>query len=154
MMTFQLTSPAFAPGTEIPLKYTCDGEDFSPPLAWSDPPAGTQSFALICDDPDAPGRTWVHWVRYNIPAEARSLAEAQPSDARLPDGSLNGTNSWKRLGYGGPCPPRGVHHYYFKLYALDTVLELEPGATKEQLLGKMVTHILTDTELMGTYQRR
>ncbi len=153
-MTLQLTSSAFSVGELIPLKYTCDGEDFSPPLAWNDPPPGTKSFALICDDPDAPGRTWVHWVRYNIPADARDLAENQPNDAHLPDGSLNGTNSWKRLGYGGPCPPRGVHHYYFKLYALDTMLDLPAGATKEQLLDAMLKHIVTDTELMGVYQRR
>ncbi len=152
-LTFQLTSPAFAPGGPIPRKYTCDGEDISPPLQWRDPPQGTQSFALIADDPDAPRGTWIHWVLYNVPANARSLSEAVPPDAELPDGSRHGQNSWKRLGYGGPCPPGGTHRYFFKLYALDTMLDLPAGATKKQLLKAMEGHILAQAEVMGTYTR-
>ncbi len=151
---FELTSPAFAPGEPIPSKYTCDGEDISPPLRWSDPPQDTQSFALIADDVDAPRGIWVHWVLYNLPIEKRALPEAVPPDADLPDGSRHGQNSWRRLGYGGPCPPSGTHRYFFKLYALDTVLDLAAGASKEQLLQAMEGHILAQTELMGLYTRK
>ncbi|MFQ5794883.1 MAG: YbhB/YbcL family Raf kinase inhibitor-like protein [Candidatus Bipolaricaulia bacterium] len=155
-MPFELTSTAFAPGEPIPRKYTCDGEDISPPLQWSDPPQDTQSFALIADDPDAPRGTWVHWVLYNLPAEARGLPEAVPSDADLPDGSRHGQNSWRRLSYGGPCPPGGTHRYFFKLYALDTALDLDlaTGASKKQLLQAIEGHILAETEVMGVYSRR
>jgi len=153
-MAFELTSSAVAHEEPIPQKYTCDGEDMSPPLEWSDPPEGTQSLALIADDPDAPVGTWVHWVLYNLPAETRALSEAVPSDADLPDGSSNGKNGWRRLGYGGPCPPSGTHRYFFKLYALDTTLDLAAGASKEQLLRAMEGHILAQTELMGTYTRQ
>jgi Raf kinase inhibitor-like YbhB/YbcL family protein len=149
-MTFELTSSAFAQGEAIPVKYTCDGEDISPPLRWSDPPASTQSFALIADDPDAPVGTWVHWVLFNLPAETREL----PEQATPPGGSQGGKNSWKRTGYGGPCPPGGTHRYFFKLYALDTMLDLAAGATKEQLLKAMEDHILGQAEVMGTYSRR
>ncbi len=149
---FQLTSPAFANGNAIPAQYTCDGDDTSPALEWVKPPEGTQSFALIMDDPDAPVGTWVHWVLYNIPADARELAETFPSDAELSDGSRSGKNSWSKSGYGGPCPPNSTHRYYFKLYALDTQLDLAAGATKAQLLKAMEGHILAQTELMGTYQ--
>ena len=152
-MPFELTSSAFAPGEPIPRKYTCDGEDISPPLRWGDPPQDTQSFALIADDPDAPMGTFVHWVLYNLLAEARALLEAVPTDAELPDGSRHGQNSWQRLGYGGPCPPSGTHRYFFKLYALDTVLDLAAGASKEQLLQAMEGHILAQAELMGVYTR-
>jgi len=151
---FELTSVAFAREEPIPVKHTCDGEDTSPPLQWSDPPAGTQSFALIADDPDAPVGTWVHWVLYNLPSEARALPEAVPSAADLPDGSRHGENSWGRMDYGGPCPPSGTHRYFFKLYALDQALDLEAGATKDQLLQAMDEHILAQTELMGTYTRQ
>ena len=153
-MPFELTSTAFAPGEPIPQKYTCDGEDISPPLQWSDPPQGTQSFALIADDPDAPLGTWVHWVLYNLPAETRALPEAVPPQAELPDGSRHGQNSWRRLDYGGPCPPSGTHRYFFKLYALDTVLDLKAGANKKQVLKAMEGHILAQTELMGVYSRQ
>jgi Raf kinase inhibitor-like YbhB/YbcL family protein len=153
-MSFELTSPAFAHGEPIPRQYTCDGEDVSPPLHWSDPPQGAQSLALIADDPDAPVGTWVHWVFYNLPAETRGLPEAVPPDADLPDGSRHGRNSWRRLGYGGPCPPGGTHRYFFKLYALDTVLDLAPGASKKQLLQAMKGHVLAQAELMGVYARR
>jgi Raf kinase inhibitor-like YbhB/YbcL family protein len=149
-MAFEITSPAFAPGEHIPTKYTCDGEDISPPLHWSDPPDGTRSFALISDDPDAPVGTWVHWVLFNLPAKTRDL----PEQADPPAGSQDGQNSWKRLGYGGPCPPSGTHRYFFKLYALDTVLNLAAGANKEQLLQAMEGHILGQTEVMGVYSRQ
>ncbi|NOY98742.1 MAG: YbhB/YbcL family Raf kinase inhibitor-like protein [Chloroflexi bacterium] len=152
-MPFELTSSAFAPGESIPEVYSCDGDDISPPLAWGDPPEGTQSFALITDDPDAPGGTWVHWVLYNIPAGARSLPENIPLDPQLADGSLQGKNSWHRLGYGGPCPPSGTHRYFFKLYALDASPGLTAGAAKEELLQAMDGHILAQAELMGTYSR-
>ncbi|MBI4757914.1 MAG: YbhB/YbcL family Raf kinase inhibitor-like protein [Chloroflexi bacterium] len=153
-MPFELASTAFAPGKPIPRKYTCDGENISPPLQWGDPPQPTRSFALIADDPDAPAGTWVHWVLYNLPAGARALPEAVRSDATLPDGSRHGQNSWRRLGYGGPCPPSGTHRYFFKLYALDTVLDLAAGASKEQLLQAMKGHILAQTEVMGLYARK
>ncbi len=153
-MLFELTSPRFARGEPIPRKYTCDGENISPPLRWSDLPQGTQSLALIADDPDAPIGTWVHWVLYNLPAETRGLPEAIPPDADLPDGSQHGRNSWRRLGYGGPCPPRGPHRYFFNLYALDTVLDLVASASKKQLLRAMERHVLAQAELMGVYARR
>jgi len=152
-MAFELTSTAFAPGEPIPRKYTCDGEDISPPLRWSDPPQDTQSFALIADDPDAPVGTWVHWVLYNLPAETRALPQAVPPDPNLPDGSRHGKNSWRRLGYGGPCPPSGTHRYFFKLYALDRVLDLASGGSKKQLLRAMEGHMLSQAELMGLYSR-
>ena len=152
-MSFELTSTAFTPGESIPRKYTCDGQDISPPLQWSDPPQDTRSFALIADDPDAPAGTWVHWVLYNLPSEARTLSEAIPSDADLPDGSWNGQNGWRRLGYGGPCPPSGTHRYFFKLYALDRRLDLAAGANNKQLLRAMEGHILAQAELMGVYSR-
>jgi Raf kinase inhibitor-like YbhB/YbcL family protein len=144
---------AFEPGEPIPPQYTCDGDDVSPPLGWSDPPSDTRSFALICDDVDAPGTIWVHWVLYNLPAEARGLPEDVPPDADLPDGSRHGENSWQELGYGGPCPPSGTHRYVFRFYALDTALDLAAGAGKEQLLQAMEGHILARAELMGTYTR-
>jgi Raf kinase inhibitor-like YbhB/YbcL family protein len=149
-MTFEISSPAFAQGETIPVKYTCDGADVSPPLRWDEPPAGTGSLALIADDPDAPVGTWVHWVVFNLPADAREL----PEQATLPGGSQDGTNSWGRTGYGGPCPPSGTHRYFFKLYALDTTLDLAVGASKEELLQAMEGHILAQTELMGTYSRQ
>lgn len=152
-MAFELTSTAFAAGETIPRKYTCDGDDISPPLQWSDAPQNTQSFALISDDPDAPVGTWVHWVLYNVPGTSTSLPEAVPKQDELPDGSRHGRSSWGRSAYGGPCPPGGTHRYFFKLYALDTVLELAAGAGKEQLLQAMEGHILAQTELMGLYSR-
>jgi len=149
-MAFTLTSPAFGPGEWIPAKYTCDGQDVSPPLRWSEPPAGTRSFALIVDDPDAPRRTWTHWLLFNLPVEPQELAEGSGS----PPGSRTGRNSWGRPGYGGPCPPGGTHRYFFKLYALDTILTLAAGATREQLQQAMTGHILGQAELMGVYSRR
>ncbi len=152
-LPFSLTSTAFGPNAPIPRLYTCDGRDASPPLQWNDPPPGTRSFALIMDDPDAPGGIWVHWVLYNLPAEARSLPEAVPPDAARPDGSRHGKNSWGKPGYGGPCPPAGTHRYVFKLYALDVMLNLAAGANKAQLLQAMEGHVLAQAELMGTYAR-
>ena len=123
-------------------------------LQWSDAPAGVQSFALIADDPDAPAGVWVHWVLYDLPAGTRALPEAFPRDDSRPDGSRQGKNSWGRAGYGGPCPPGGTHRYFFKLYALEVKLNLDPGATKEQLLKAMQGHTLAQVELMGTYSRQ
>jgi Raf kinase inhibitor-like YbhB/YbcL family protein len=151
---FELTSRAFAQGETIPVKYTCDGDDVSPPLEWGDPPQGTQSFVLVNDDPDAPVGIWDHWILFNLPDLARSLPEGVPSVAELPDGSRQGQNSWRRLGYGGPCPPSGTHRYFFKLYALDTDLDLASGANKNQLLQAMEGHILGQAELMGEYSRK
>lgn len=153
-MTFQMTSAAFAQGGVIPRQYTCDGQDISPPLQWAEPPTGRRSFALIGDDPDAPAGTWVHWVLYNLPASARSLPEALPATAELPDGSRHGQNSWRRLDYGGPCPPSGTHRYFFRLYALNSVLDIKSGANKQQLLKAMEGHILGQAELMGMYSRK
>lgn len=153
-MALKLESPAFSPGGDIPRQYTCDGPDLSPPLRWSDPPADTQSLALICDDPDAPARTWVHWVLYRIPPSARELPEGVPKEEELADGSRQGRNDFRKIGYGGPCPPRGPkHRYYFRLYALDVVPDLPAGATKAQLLEAMEGHILAQGELMGRYGR-
>jgi Raf kinase inhibitor-like YbhB/YbcL family protein len=153
-MLLDITSAAFAHGGMIPQKYTCDGMDVSPPLAWSGVPEGTKTLALISDDPDAPVGTWVHWVLYNIPAGVTELPEGIPSDATLKNGAKHGITDFKRLGYGGPCPPGGTHRYYFKLYALDTVLELEAGCTKKELLAAMEGHVLADGQLMGKYARR
>ena len=147
-MSIQLTSDAFANGQSIPAKYTCKGRNISPALAWTEPPAGTQSLALIMDDPDAPGGTWVHWVLFNIPASARNLQEDLPAS-----GISVGKNSWGDMRYGGPCPPSGTHRYFFKLYALDTGLSLSPGVIKEQLLKAMQGHILAQGELMGTFSK-
>jgi hypothetical protein len=153
-MTIQVTSPAFAEGAMIPAKYTGDGDDASPPLRWSDAPDGTKSFALIADDPDAPMGTWVHWVLFNLPADARELPEAVPSEGTLPSGARQGRNDFRKIGYGGPMPPSGTHRYYFKLYALDTALDLKPGATKAQLVKAMEGHVLGQGQLMGKYSRR
>ncbi|HET6594020.1 MAG TPA: YbhB/YbcL family Raf kinase inhibitor-like protein [Anaerolineales bacterium] len=147
-MPLELTSDAFAHGQSIPAKYTCAGRNISPALVWNEPPSGTRSFALIMDDPDAPLGTWIHWVLFNIPAEARSLRENTDTGAMSV-----GKNSWGDLGYGGPCPPGGTHRYYFKLYALDSTLNLRPGATKEQMLQEMKGHILAQGELMGTFSK-
>jgi Raf kinase inhibitor-like YbhB/YbcL family protein len=150
----EVTSEVFADGEYIPRKYTGQGDNVSPPLSWTGAPKGTKSFALICDDPDAPVGTWVHWVIYSIPAEATGLAEAVPTERTLADGSRQGRNDSRRTGYSGPMPPRGPRHrYFFKLYALDVVLDLAPGATKSQLLAPMEGHILAQAQLVGTYKR-
>ena len=150
----ELKSRAFAHGASIPARHTCDGPDLSPPLEWSDAPAPAKSFALISDDPDAPGGTWVHWVAWNIPAGARALPEGVPQKASLPDGTTQGTNDFDRVGYGGPCPPSGTHRYLFRLYALDAALSLPPAAGKSELEKAMKGHILARAELLGKYGRR
>jgi Raf kinase inhibitor-like YbhB/YbcL family protein len=150
-----ITSSAFQPEQPIPIKYTCEGPDVSPPLQWRDLPAGVKSLSLICDDPDAPVGTWVHWVLYDLPVTTVELAESLPTLPTLPNGAKQGRNDFKRVGYGGPCPPAGKpHRYYFKLYALDTEVGLKPGAIKRDLLRTMEGHILAEAQLMGTYQRR
>ena len=156
-MPLTLTSPAFANGHEIPSDYTCEGADISPALAWSGVPAGTKSLALIVDDPDAPDpaapkMTWVHWVLYNIPADATRLAEAIEPEG-LPAGTREGKNDWKRTGYGGPCPPIGRHRYFFKLFALDAILPDLKTPTKAELEKAMQGHILEKTEVLGLYQK-
>lgn len=148
-----VSSPAFDNGGMIPGRYACDGSDISPPLAWRLVPPSTRSFALICDDPDAPMGTWVHWVLYNLPAALRELPEKVPSREKLANGAIQGINDFRRIGYGGPCPPSGTHRYYFKLYALDTRLELAPGATRAQLEQAMAGHILAEGRLMGRYRK-
>jgi len=153
-MALELKSSAFNNGAPIPAKYTCKGEDVSVPLTWSGVPEGAKSIALICDDPDAPSMTWVHWVVYNVPAGAKGFKEEMPKERELPDGTLQGMTDFRRIGYGGPCPPPGgPHRYYFKLYALNTVLELGPGATKKALLEAMKGHVLEEAQLMGTFKR-
>jgi Raf kinase inhibitor-like YbhB/YbcL family protein len=153
-MAFSMKSASFAHEGDIPKKHTCDGADVSPALSWSDPPAAAQSFSLIMDDPDAPAGTWVHWVIYNIPGQARQLPEDVPKQAELKDGSRQGRNDFAKPGYGGPCPPRGgPHRYFFKLYVLDTKLNLPPSATKADLEKAMKGHVLAQTELMGRYKR-
>lgn len=153
--TMKLESPAFANGTSIPSKHTCEGQDISPELHWSDVPEGTRSFALIVDDPDAPDprrpkRTWVHWVLYDLPADAMRLREgAEP----LPYGTRLGVNDWDRPSYGGPCPPIGEHRYFFKLYALDVVLGDLDEPNKAQLEAAMTGHVLAQIDLMGTYEK-
>lgn len=149
--SMRLTSSAFDEGSEIPRKYTCDGADVSPPLAWSGAPAGTHSFALVVDDPDAPDpdaptTTWVHWVVFDLPAESRGLAEGGHGPGHL------GINSWERAAWGGPCPPIGRHRYFFKLYALDRMLRLD-RPSKAALERAMAGHVLASATLIGTYQR-
>ena len=157
-MPLTLASPAFAANGEIPARHTCEGEDASPPLAWSGAPQGTQSFALIVDDPDAPDpkaprMTWVHWVLYNLPAGARALPEGA-TRRTLPAGTREGLNDWKQTGYGGPCPPIGRHRYFHKLYALDAVLSDLGTPTKAELERAIKGHVLAHAELIGTYQKK
>ena len=153
-MSFQISTTAFSNGGTIPKKFTCDGPDVSPQLGWKEAPAARQSFALIMYDPDAPAGTWVHWVLYNLPANTRELTEGMKKQEQAATGALQGSNDFRKIGYGGPCPPRGTpHRYYFKLYALDTVLSLKAGATKLDLERAMKGHTLRETELMGRYGR-
>ncbi len=152
-MALELTSPAFSEGEMIPARYTCDGSDISPALSWSGVPKTAKSLALICDDLDAPMGTWVHWVLFNIPADAVGLPAEISSAATLENGARHGKNDFRRLGYGGPCPPGGTHRYFFKLYALDTGLNLDSGITKDQLPKAMQGHILAEAQLMGKYKR-
>lgn len=150
----EIKSPAFEAGGMIPKQYTCDGQDISPPLAWTAVPDGAKSLALICDDPDAPMGTWVHWVIFNLPADLGEMSEHIPPQKTLQNGAKQGTNDFRKIGYGGPCPPSGEHRYYFKLYALDTKLNLDAGAKKADLLKETEGHILAESQLMGKYQRR
>jgi Raf kinase inhibitor-like YbhB/YbcL family protein len=155
-MAMTLTSSAFKPNGHIPSKYTCEGDDISPPLAWNGVPEGTKSLVLIIDDPDAPDpkapqRLWVHWVVYNIPPDTKSLPE-NVGKTGLPQGTAIGLNDFKKTGYGGPCPPIGRHRYFHKLYALDSTLDLK-GATKSQIEQAMNGHVLANAELIGTYQK-
>jgi Raf kinase inhibitor-like YbhB/YbcL family protein len=154
--TLNLTSPAFANGEAIPQKYTCEGEDISPELRWGDPPEGTKSFAFIMDDPDAPSGTWVHWIVFNLPPDTRQVQEgaskASGAASILPPGNILGVNSFNRVYYGGPCPPSGQHRYFFRLYALDAMLE-PTSVDKATLLQWMEGHILAQGELMGVYQK-
>ncbi len=153
-MNLELTSPAFREGEAIPREYTADGRDAPPPLRWTDPPAGTRSFALVCEDPDAPRGTFTHWVLFNVPAELRELTAEASQEAVLPNGAAQGRNDFGRTGYGGPKPPPGKpHHYVFTLRALDTLLGLEPGATKEQFRSATAGHVLAEGRLTGTYAR-
>ena len=153
-MDLNISSEIFSNGGMIPSKYTCDGADLSPPLSWSAGPEGTKSYALIADDPDAPGGTWVHWVIYDIPMYVTSLPEGVQKSKASENGADQGTNDFRKYGYGGPCPPGGTHRYYFKVYALDTILGKGPGLTKKQLIAAMEGHILAQGELMGKYSRK
>ena len=152
-MAITITSTAFSEGSMIPQNYACDGEDISPPLAWSGVPDGTKSLALICDDPDAPMGTWVHWVLFNIPAHIMELPANISPEKIIQNGAKHGINDFRKFGYGGPCPPGGTHRYYFKLYALDTEINVEAGINKAQLLQAMEGHILAEGQLMGRYSR-
>lgn len=156
-MAFKITSPVFSHQGDIPKGYTCEGDDISPPLSWSDVPEGTKSFVLIVDDPDAPDprapqMTWVHWVLYNLPPTASELTEGVTTSA-LPSGTREGQNDWKRAGYGGPCPPIGRHRYFHKLYALDIVLPDLGTPTKSALEQAIEGHVIARSELVGTYEK-
>jgi hypothetical protein len=154
-MSLQVSSSAFKDGQAIPSKYTCDGEDVSPPLKWAGVPEAAKSVVLICDDPDAPVGTWVHWVLFNLPANITELEERVPTTEALGNGARQGTNDFKRIGYGGPCPPRGnPHRYFFKLYALDEELDLKSGAAKRDVERAMEGHILAKGQVMATYKRK
>jgi len=152
----KISSASFADQRPIPAEYTCEGANISPALAWENIPPETKSFALIMDDPDAPAGTWVHWILYNLPGDKRSLPAHLPAAADLPDGAQQGKNSFGRTGYGGPCPPpaHGSHRYFFRLYALDALLDLHSGASRAQLESAMKGHILDRAELMGLYERQ
>ncbi|HEV8610659.1 MAG TPA: YbhB/YbcL family Raf kinase inhibitor-like protein [Thermoanaerobaculia bacterium] len=152
--TLEVWSPAFPEGGAIPAKYTCDGKDVSPPLSWSGVPAGTKSLALICDDPDAPAGVWVHWVAYDLPASSTGFPEAVPPREEIPSGGRQGRNDFRKIGYGGPCPPSGTHRYVFTVSAFDRTVGLPPGATKAQLLAAMRGHVLAEGWLTGKYSRR
>lgn len=152
--TIVVKSPSFEEGKTIPQKHTCDGEDVSPQLAWTGVSEGAKSLAIICDDPDAPAGTWVHWVLYNLPADAVGLEEKVPPRETLPSGARQGKNDFRKIGYNGPCPPGGTHRYFFKVYALDRLLDLPPGATKAELVRAMEGHVLAQGSLMGTYSRK
>ena len=153
-MGFSITSDNFKNGSEIPKRFTCDGADVSPELSWTAPPSGAQSLALIADDPDAPAGTWTHWVLFNLPSTTTHLAEGVNKVDELPGGARQGRNDFRKIGYNGPCPPPGKpHRYFFKIYALNTSLQLSAGASKQELEKAMEGHIAGHAELMGTYKR-
>jgi hypothetical protein len=152
-MEVKITSTAFQEGGMIPKQYTCDGQDISPPLAWDSVPPSAKTVALIADDPDAPGKTWVHWVVFDLPASAKGLPENVAAQETLAGGGKQGTNDFRKVGYGGPCPPSGTHRYYFKVYVLDTDLGLDSKTTKDRLLKAMEGHIIAQGQLLGRYQR-
>jgi len=153
-MAFALSSSSFPNGGAIAKKFTCDGEDVSPALSWNDPPAGTNSFALLADDPDAPFGNWNHWTMWNVPPESHGLPEGVSNSAKLPDGSQQGLNDFRKVGYNGPCPPPGKpHRYYCKLFALDTKLTLKDKSGKRELEAAMQGHVLAQAEWMGRYGR-
>ena len=153
-MEIIVTSSAFKEGEMIPSKYTCDGINISPPINWHTSVNGIKTFALISDDPDAPTGDWVHWIVFNIPPNIRELREDCKANRNLPDEALMGTNGFRTISYGGPCPPSGIHRYFFKIYALDIVLHLKAGATKKELLEAIKEHILAQGQLMGLYKRK
>ncbi len=153
-MEIKITSPAFEQGSLIPAKYTCDDADVSVPLRWQDVPEATRSIAVICDDPDAPMGTFVHWVLFNLPADTTELAENYPDDEALANGARQGITDFGRTGYGGPCPPSGTHSYFFKIYALDTRIDIVSVVDKPALLKAMEGHILAQGQLMGRYKRQ
>lgn len=148
-----LSSQAFSNEELIPEKYTCDGQNISPPLSWSDQPENTRSLALIVEDPDAPSKTWIHWVLYNIPPHITELQEALPVDGTLEEGMTQGINDFKKSGYGGPCPPGGTHRYFFRLFALDSAPDFKAGLKAGQLNELMAGHVIARAELMGRYRR-
>jgi Raf kinase inhibitor-like YbhB/YbcL family protein len=153
-VALQLKAPAFAAGGDIPALFTCDGQDRSPALQWNSPPKTSQSLAITMDDPDAPAGTWVHWVLYNLPPNTRDLPEGVPTQPELPSGARQGRNDFRRIGYGGPCPPPGpAHRYFFRLYALDVKLSLSAGIDRRDLDRAMIGHILEQAEFMGRYRR-
>jgi Raf kinase inhibitor-like YbhB/YbcL family protein len=153
-VTLQLQSSNFAANANIPKQFTCEGSDISPALSWNDPPSGTKSFALIVDDPDAPVGDWVHWVVYDLPATFRTLPQNFPKTEQFADGTRQGLNDFKKIGYNGPCPPVGkAHRYFFKLYALNTTLNLKSSASKKELEAAMQGHILAQGEYVGRYGR-
>ncbi len=154
LMALELESPAFGEGDTIPVRYTCDGADRSPPLLWSNVPSGAKTLVLICDDPDAPAGTWDHWVLFNLPVDTKELPEGLFNREKLPNGAIQGLNSWGKVGYNGPCPPVGTsHRYFFKLYALSTTLDLTSTATKKNVETAMKGHILAEAQLTGRFSR-
>jgi hypothetical protein len=153
-LEIKIISPAFEDGALIPKKYTCDGKNISPPLKWGSLPSGTESIVIICEDPDAPAGTWVHWILFNLPADCRELAENIPDDETLPDGTRQGINDFGSIGYGGPCPPWGTHRYLFKIFALDGTIDIVHLADKKFLILVMEGRIIAEGCLTGKYQKK
>jgi Raf kinase inhibitor-like YbhB/YbcL family protein len=151
--TIEVRSTAFAEGDRIPSDFTCEGADMSPPIEWANIPSGTKSIAIFVEDPDAPSGNWSHWLAYDLPPSMRQLPPGIPASQGLPAGGIQGRTDFGNAGYSGPCPPQGTHRYFFRVYALDTLLGLKPGATKQELLRAMQGHILAQGQLMGTYDR-